>query len=77
FGIAHALADTSATTSQPQAVVGTALYLAPAQATGRTVDGRADLYAAGCLLFEPLTGRPPCTGDRPLAVAYQHVREEP
>ena len=77
FGIAHALADTSATTSQTQAVVGTALYLAPEQATGRTVDGRADLYAAGCLLFELLTGRPPFTGDTPLAVAYQHVREEP
>lgn len=77
FGIAHALADTSATTSQTQAVVGTALYLAPEQATGRAVDGRADLYAAGCLLFELLTGRPPFTGDTPLAVAYQHVREEP
>lgn len=77
FGIARALADTSATTSQAQAVVGTALYLAPEQATGRTVDGRADLYAAGCLLFELLTGRPPFTGDTPLAVAYQHVREAP
>ncbi|MBD4429959.1 serine/threonine-protein kinase, partial [Xanthomonas citri pv. citri] len=63
--------------SQTQAVVGTALYLAPEQATGRTVDSRADLYAAGCLLFELLTGRPPFTGDTPLAVAYQHVREEP
>ncbi|MBB5849355.1 serine/threonine-protein kinase [Micrococcus endophyticus] len=77
FGIAHALADTSATTSQTQAVVGTALYLAPEQATGRTVDGRADLYATGCVLFELLTGRPPFTGDTPLAVAYQHVREAP
>ncbi|MFH7489473.1 protein kinase domain-containing protein, partial [Pseudomonas syringae group genomosp. 7] len=49
FGIAHALADTSATRSLTQALVGTALYLAPEQATGRIVDGRAYLYAAGCL----------------------------
>lgn len=76
FGLARALADTSANTSQ-QTVVGTALYLSPEQATGRAVDARADLYSAGCVLFELLTGRPPFTGDTPLAVAYQHVRETP
>ena len=41
------------------------------------MDARSDLYAAGCVLFELLTGRPPFTGDTPLAIAYQHVREEP
>ncbi|MDY6055970.1 protein kinase domain-containing protein [Micrococcus sp.] len=77
FGIARALSDTSAHTEHTQAVVGTALYIAPEQAQGQRVDARSDLYAAGCLLFELLTGRPPFTGDSPLAVAYQHVREEP
>lgn len=77
FGIARALSDTSAHTAQTQAVVGTALYLPPEQAQGARMDARSDLYAAGCVLFELLTGRPPFTGDTPLAIAYQHVREEP
>lgn len=77
FGIARALSDSAATMTQTQAVVGTAQYLSPEQARGETVDSRSDLYSAGCLLFELLTGRPPFVGDSPVAVAYQHVREEP
>jgi serine/threonine-protein kinase len=61
--------------TQTQAVIGTAQYLSPEQARGETVDARSDLYSAGCLLFELLTGRPPFVGDSPVAVAYQHVRE--
>src|ERR687893_3308912 len=75
FGIARAVADTSATMTQTAAVIGTAQYLSPEQARGETVDARSDLYSTGCLLFELLTGRPPFTGDSPVAVAYQHVRE--
>lgn len=75
FGIARALADSAATMTQTQAVIGTAQYLSPEQARGETVDARSDLYSAGCLLFELLTGRPPFIGDSPVAVAYQHVRE--
>ena len=77
FGIARALADVSATMTQTQAVIGTAQYLSPEQARGETVDARSDLYSAGCLLFELLTGRPPFVADSPVAVAYQHVRENP
>ncbi|MFP5336021.1 MAG: protein kinase domain-containing protein, partial [Actinomycetes bacterium] len=77
FGIARAVADSSATMTQTQAVIGTAQYLSPEQARGETVDARSDLYSAGCLLYELLTGRPPFVGDSPVSVAYQHVREVP
>lgn len=76
FGIARAVADTSQTMTQTQAVIGTAQYLSPEQARGETVDTRSDLYSTGCVLFELLTGRPPFVGDSPVSVAYQHVREE-
>ena len=59
FGIARAMADASSTMTQTQAVIGTAQYLSPEQARGETVDARSDLYSAGCLLYELLTGRPP------------------
>jgi serine/threonine-protein kinase len=77
FGIARAVADTAATMTATQAVVGTAQYLSPEQAQGQTVDSRSDLYSTGCLLFELLTGRTPFTGDSPVAIAYQHVGEQP
>lgn len=77
FGIARALNDSTSTMTQTQAVVGTAQYLSPEQARGEKVDYRSDLYSAGCLLFELLTGRPPFVGDSPVSVAYQHVREQP
>ena len=77
FGIARAISDASSTMTQTAAVVGTAQYLSPEQARGETVDSRSDVYSAGCLLYELLTGRPPFVGDSPVAVAYQHVREQP
>jgi len=75
FGIARALADGQNVT-QTAAVIGTAQYLSPEQARGEAVDARSDVYASGCVLFELLTGEPPFTGDSPVAVAYQHVRED-
>ncbi|MDF7639996.1 Stk1 family PASTA domain-containing Ser/Thr kinase [Bifidobacterium sp. ESL0784] len=75
FGIARALDDSVATMTQSQGVVGTAQYLSPEQARGETVDMRSDLYSAGCVLYEMLTGRAPFTGDSAVAIAYQHVSE--
>ena len=77
FGIARSLADPAAEMTRTGTVLGTARYIAPEQVRGGTVDGRSDLYSAGCLLYELLTGRPPFIGDRPLSVAYQHVHDEP
>lgn len=77
FGIARAMAAGQATMTQTSAVIGTAQYLSPEQARGETVDRRSDVYATGCLLYELLCGDPPFTGDNPVSVAYQHVREAP
>lgn len=77
FGIARALSDSQATMTQTDAVVGTAQYLSPEQARGEQVDARSDLYSAGCLLFELLTGQPPFKGDSAVAVAFQHVSQLP
>src|SRR6202047_1802383 len=76
FGIARALADSHSVT-QTAAVIGTAQYLSPEQARGDSVDARSDVYSLGCVLYEILTGEPPFVGDSPVAVAYQHVREDP
>ena len=76
FGIARALSDASSVT-QTAAVIGTAQYLSPEQARGEKVDARSDVYSLGCVLYEILTGEPPFVGDSPVAVAYQHVREDP
>jgi beta-lactam-binding protein with PASTA domain len=77
FGIARALADSGNSVTQTAAVIGTAQYLSPEQASGNAVDARSDVYSLGCVLYEIVTGEPPFTGDSPVAVAYQHVREDP
>jgi serine/threonine-protein kinase len=77
FGIARALTSSTATMTQTSSVVGTAHYLSPEQARGEHVDARSDVYSTGCLLYELLTGAPPFTGETAVAVAYQHVREDP
>jgi beta-lactam-binding protein with PASTA domain/tRNA A-37 threonylcarbamoyl transferase component Bud32 len=77
FGIARAAAGSESTMTQTAAVIGTAAYLSPEQARGEHVDARSDIYSTGCLLYELVTGVPPFVGDSPVAVAYQHVREDP
>ncbi|HAQ59924.1 MAG TPA: Stk1 family PASTA domain-containing Ser/Thr kinase [Microbacterium sp.] len=77
FGIARAVSDSSSTVADTTAILGTAAYFSPEQAKGEAVDGRADLYSTGVVLFELLTGRAPFRGESPVAVAYQHVSETP
>lgn len=77
FGIARAISEYTNTLTETSAVLGTAQYLSPEQAQGQSVDGRSDVYSAGCVLYELVTGRPPFVGESAVAVAYQHVKEDP
>ena len=74
FGIAQVPGQASLTGAG--LVLGTARYLSPEQACGQAVTPASDLYSAGVLLFQMLTGNVPFTGDSPVAVALSHVREE-
>ncbi len=71
FGLARAAAG--GTNTKTGLLIGTAAYLAPEQVSGSPTDQRSDVYAAGVMLFEMLTGVQPHTGETPLAVAYKHV----
>ncbi len=73
FGLARSVAG--AVQTKGGMIIGTAAYLAPEQVSGGSSDARTDVYAAGVMLFELLTGYQPHTGESPLAVAYKHVNE--
>jgi serine/threonine protein kinase len=75
FGLTKDRADETLTRAGE--VVGTTHYLAPEQVEGREVDGRADVYALGCLLFHCLTGELPFPRENDMAVLYAHLHDEP
>ena len=76
FGIAKALVENKGLT-RPGAGVGTPEYMSPEQCMGGQVDGRADIYALGVMLYEALTGRTPFVGDNYHAIAHSHIYEAP
>ncbi len=71
FGLARASAAVGNT--RAGVIIGSVAYIAPEQVTGAPTDARTDVYSAGIMLFEMLTGRQPYSGETPLAVAYAHV----
>lgn len=77
FGVSTWTASTAATITATGKMVGTADYVAPEQIESGSVDGRADQYSLGCVLYECLTGRPPFGGRAPVATLYGHLNEEP
>ncbi|GAC1361157.1 MAG: hypothetical protein NVS2B12_06540 [Ktedonobacteraceae bacterium] len=77
FGIAKVLASKQLHLTRPGAGVGTPEYMSPEQCKGGAVDGRADIYALGVMLFEALTGRTPFLGDNYPALAHSHIYERP
>ncbi len=74
FGLVTAAAQ--AGQSHAGMILGTAAYLSPEQVATGSADSRSDVYAAGIMLYELLTGAPPYTGDTPLSIAYQHVHSD-
>ena len=76
FGLARAVVGTGQTSQTGGVLIGTVAYLSPEQLERGRADARSDVYAAGIVLYEMLTGHPPFGGDTPLAVAYQHVHHD-
>jgi serine/threonine-protein kinase len=80
FGLARVIRENDATATsltQIGITMGTPLYLSPDQVEGRPLDHRSDLYSFGVLCYHLLTGKPPFVGDTALAVAVQHVKNQP
>jgi serine/threonine-protein kinase len=75
FGLARAIASAS-TTTQTGVLMGTVAYVAPEQVTRGSADARSDVYSAGIMLYELLTGVPPYDGDTAISVAYRHVHDD-
>jgi YVTN family beta-propeller protein len=76
FGISKHSGSRDGPTGTGQ-MVGTVAYVAPEQIRGDAVDGRADIYSLGCVLFECLTGEPPFAGRSDVATMYAHLEEDP
>ncbi|MFD0207326.1 MULTISPECIES: Stk1 family PASTA domain-containing Ser/Thr kinase [Saccharothrix] len=74
FGLVRAV-STAGVTSDTM-ILGTVAYLSPEQVTTGTTDARSDVYSAGVLLYEMLTGTPPYVGDNAISVAYRHVNDD-
>jgi serine/threonine protein kinase/TolB-like protein len=78
FGIARAISEAAGEEITASGlVVGTPAYMSPEQSVGGTVDGRSDVYALGCVLYEMLAGEPPFTGPTPQVLAARHFHDPP
>lgn len=73
FGLASAASQNEARLTRTGLLVGTPTYMAPEQARGHGIDSRTDVYSLGIMMYEMFCGRPPYSGDDPMAVLFQHV----
>lgn len=76
FGLARAIEDGESTQTTKSVLIGTVAYLSPEQVEKGLTDARSDVYSAGVLLFEMVTGKVPHGGDTPIAIAFQHVHSD-
>lgn len=76
FGLARAIEDSGQSQATQGLLIGTVAYLAPEQVESGAADERTDVYAAGIILFEAVTGKTPFDGKTPLSIAYQHVNSD-
>jgi len=76
-GAAHSRADTNVVQTRENAVQGTPAFIAPEQAMGAELDGRADIYATGCVAYWLLTGQLVFTAESPMALLLKHVQAQP
>ena len=74
FGLVRAVS--SQTMATGDVILGTVAYLSPEQVATGASDARSDVYSAGIVAYEMLTGAPPYAGDNPMSVAYQHVHSD-
>ena len=81
FGISKdldvAVGDRNVSLTRPDVAIGTPVYMAPEQAAGRPANALTDVYAVGGLLYEMLTGEPPCAGEDAIAVLHRKANEDP
>jgi eukaryotic-like serine/threonine-protein kinase len=76
FGLARAVTNATSTATSGGVLIGTVSYIAPELVTDGAADARSDVYSAGVLLYELLTGRKPHQGETPIQIAYRHVHED-
>ncbi len=76
FGLARAASAAGSSQATQGVLIGTVAYLSPEQVERGVADARSDVYSAGIVLYELLTGSPPFTGESPMAVAYRHVHDD-
>jgi len=78
FGVARAVSEVADKLTATGMIVGTPTYMSPEQASGdKAIDGRSDIFALGCVLYEMLAGEPPFTGPNPQAALMRRFKGPP
>jgi len=76
FGLASVGHSSRSRLTRSGILIGTPEYISPEQITGKEIDGRADLYSLGCVMYYMLSGTEPFSGDTAVQVIFQHIEGE-